>query len=298
VDKILCTVEELNYKPNFIAQSLRNNSTHTIGLLIPHIDNPFFANIANAVIKEAQKYDYIVMLIDTMENSAIEDEAVDSLISRRIDGIIMVPTGENPSKLEKVNLRTPIVLIDRYFEHHNLPFVSTDNYKGSYQATRLLLESGHRRILCIQGPRISITTKERIRGFMDAMHEFGWQDEALIRGNDFSIQNGYIETKLVLSSEVKPTAIFALSNTILLGVVKALNEHKLSIPKDMSLISFDNNLYLDYLNPPITRIAQPIQEIGVIAVKILMQKILREDNIHSEILLEPTIIKRDSIKVI
>ena len=297
VEKILHMAEEINYKPNLIAQSLRNNTTHTIGLLIPHIDNPFFANIANVLIREAQKFGYIVILIDTMESPSFESEAINSLLARSIDGIIIVPTGEDPTKLEEVNLKTPIVLIDRYFKHHNLPFVSTDNYKGAYQGTKLLLESGHRRILCIQGPKISITTKERIRGFMDAMQEYGRQDEALIRGNDFSIKNGYIETKLILSSEIKPTAIFALSNTILLGVLKALNEHKLIIPKDMSVISFDDNLYLDYLNPPITRIVQPIEEIGIIAVKILMQKIAEEKNIHSEILLQPTIYKRDSIKM-
>lgn len=297
VEKILQMAKEINYKPNLIAQSLRNNTTHTIGLLIPHIDNPFFANIANVLIREAQKFGYIVILIDTMENPSFESEAINSLLARSIDGIIIVPTGEDPTKLEEINLRTPIVLIDRYFKHHNLPFVSTDNYKGAYQGTKLLLESGHRRILCIQGPKVSITTKERIRGFMDAMQECGRQDEALIRGNDFSIKNGYIETKLILSSEIKPTAIFALSNTILLGVLKALNEHKLIIPKDMSVISFDDNLYLDYLNPPITRIVQPIEEIGIIAVKMLMQKIKEEKNIHSEILLQPTIYKRDSIKM-
>ena len=190
------------------------------------------------------------------------------------------------------------MLIDRYFEKHNLPYVATDNYVGAYQATKLLLESGHSKILCIQGPSISITTKERVRGYVDALREAGYQDNAMIRGNEFSIQNGYIETKLALNSTTKPTAIFALSSTILLGAVKALNEHKVRIPQDMSIISFDDNLYLDYLNPPITRIAQSLENIGIIAVKMLMQKILEETELHSEILLKPNIIKRDSIKVL
>lgn len=295
---ILQTVKELNYKPNIVAQSLRSNISHTIGLLVPHIDNPFFANIASVVIREAQNYNYTVMLIDTLEDSIQEEKAIDSLLSRNIDGIILVPTGENPSKLEEINTKTPIVLIDRYFEKHNLPYVSTDNYVGAYQATKLLLESGHERILCIQGPGISITTKERLRGYLDAINEAGYSEHAMIRGNEFSIQNGYIETKLALNSTTKPTAIFALSSTILLGVIKALNEHKIKIPQDMSVISFDDNLYLDYLNPPITRIAQPLEDIGVIAVKMLMQKIAEETELHSEILLKPAIIKRDSVKVI
>ena len=295
---ILQSVKELDYQPDIVAQSLRNNTTYTIGLLVPHIDNPFFANIASVVIREAQRYNYTVMLIDTLEDPVQENKAIDSLLSRKIDGIILVPTGENPSKLEEISAKTPIVLIDRYFEKHNLPYVATDNYVGAYQATKLLLESGHSKILCIQGPSISITTKERVRGYVDALREAGYQDNAMIRGNEFSIQNGYIETKLALNSTTKPTAIFALSSTILLGAVKALNEHKVRIPQDMSIISFDDNLYLDYLNPPITRIAQSLENIGIIAVKMLMQKILEETELHSEILLKPNIIKRDSIKVL
>ena len=257
---ILQSVKELDYQPDIVAQSLRNNTTYTIGLLVPHIDNPFFANIASVVIREAQRYNYTVMLIDTLEDPVQENKAIDSLLSRKIDGIILVPTGENPSKLEEISTKTPIVLIDRYFEKHNLPYVATDNYVGAYQATKLLLESGHSKILCIQGPDISITTKERVRGYLDALREAGYQDNAMIRGNEFSIQNGYIETK--------------------------------------SIISFDDNLYLDYLNPPITRIAQSLENIGIIAVKMLMQKILEETELHSEILLKPNIIKRDSIKVL
>ena len=233
---ILQSVKELNYQPDIVAQSLRNNTTYTIGLLVPHIDNPFFANIASVVIREAQRYNYTVMLIDTLEDPVQENKAIDSLLSRKIDGIS--------------------------------------------------------KILCIQGPDISITTKERVRGYLDALREAGYQDNAMIRGNEFSIQNGYIETKLALNSTTKPTAIFALSSTILLGAVKALNEHKVRIPQDMSIISFDD------LNPPITRIAQSLENIGIIAVKMLMQKILEETELHSEILLKPNIIKRDSIKVL
>ncbi|WP_294471265.1 LacI family DNA-binding transcriptional regulator [uncultured Bacteroides sp.] len=297
-DVILQTVKELDYQPDIVAQSLRNNTTYTIGLLVPHIDNPFFANIASVVIREAQNYNYTVMLIDTLEDPVQENKAIDSLLSRKIDGIILVPTGENPSKLEEISSKTPIILIDRYFENHKLPYVSTDNYVGAYQATKLLLESGHSRILCIQGPCISITTKERVRGYLDALQEAECLENAMVKGHEFSIQNGYIETELALSSVIQPTAIFALSSTILLGAIKALNEHKVRVPQDMSIISFDDNLYLDYLNPPVTRIAQPLENIGIIAVKMLMQKILEETELHTEILLKPTIIKRDSIRVL
>ena len=100
---------------------MRNNTTYTIGLLVPHIDNPFFANIASVVIREAQRYNYTVMLIDTLEDPIQENKAIDSLLSRKIDGIIW---SRETSKLEEISTKTPIVLIDRYFEKHNLPIRS------------------------------------------------------------------------------------------------------------------------------------------------------------------------------
>jgi LacI family transcriptional regulator len=297
-NNILQAVGELNYKPNFFARNLRSHTTHTIGLILPHIDNPFFANIASTIICEAQKYDYTVMFIDTLENPELEVKAIDSMLARNIDGIILVPCGDNPEQLEEISASIPLILVDRYFEGHNLPYVSTDNYIGAYQATKLLLESGHRHILCIQGPEISVTTQKRVKGCEDAVREYGKIDQLIIRGNDFSIQNGYIETKMAIVQATRPTAIFALSNTILLGTIQALKEHNISVPDDISLISFDDNLYLDFLNPPITRIAQPLANIGVIAVKMLVQKITDKVEMHSNILLQPNIIKRESIKVL
>ena len=162
-----------NYQPNLTAQSLRTKRTNTIGLMVPSIDNPFFANIANVIIHEARLYKYTVILIDSMENEKDEREGIDSLMSRNIDGIIIVPCGRDAHSLEEAATRTPIVLIDRYFPETTLPYVSTDNYLGSYNATRMLLESGHRKIRCIQGPPSSITTIERVRGYSEALQSYG-----------------------------------------------------------------------------------------------------------------------------
>lgn len=296
VKKILQAAKDLNFKPDLLAQSLCNRHTHTIGLLVPHINNPFFANIAKVVIREAWRNNYITMLIDTMEQQKVEDEALDALLLRHVDGVIMVPIGNNQLRLQEVNEKLPLVLIDRYFEASPIPYVSTDNYTGAYKATRMLLEAGHRRILCLQGPRLSITSKERVRGFMSAMNEFGCGDRAYIRGNDFSIQNGYMETKASMK-DIKPTALFTLSNTILMGSVKALNELDLSIPQDVSIISFDDNPSLSYFKPSVTCIAQPLEQIGVRALNMLL-KVISGKKVKSEILLRPTIVKRDSIRIV
>ncbi|MCI1779439.1 MAG: LacI family transcriptional regulator [Bacteroidales bacterium] len=298
VDKIRRAVKEVNYKPNMAAQILRTNKSHSIVLLVPGIDNPFFASIASFIMKEARQYDYNVLVMDTAENAHIENTALNSLIARNIEGIIIVPVGADPARLEQISRTIPLILIDRYFKGYDLPYVSTDNYMGAYNATKLLLKHGHRKILCIQGPGISVTTQERVRGYIEAMKENGNSDNILTKGNEFSVQNGYIETNMVISADYRPTAIFSLSNTILLGTIKALREHEIKIPDEISLISFDDSTYLDYLNPPITRIAQPIENICIIAFKSLMNKIIDNQEMHSSTLLQPQIIVRDSIKIL
>jgi LacI family transcriptional regulator len=292
---IFRTIKSLNYRPNHAAQSLRNSSTHTIGLLVPRIDNPFFANIASIIIQEANKYSYPVMVIDTCENPLDEERALDTLVSRSVDGIIMAPCTDNPAKISNINLQIPVVLIDRYFEDENLPYVATDNYAGAYNATSMLIAAGHSNILCVQGSPLSITSRKRVLGYCDAMTKAGLEANIDIRGNDFSIQNGYIETKMALNSGRPFTAIFSLSSTILLGSMKAVQEHGLTVPTDISMLSFDNNTFLDYMNPPITRVCQPVDYIGIMAVKMLMDTIRGGEIKQKEVLLPPSIITGNSI---
>lgn len=296
VKKVMEAAKELNYRPNFIAQNLRNKSSHTIGLLIPGIDNPFFANIANAVINEAHKYTYTVMLLDTHDNPTDEENAIDTLIARNVDGIIVVPCGKSPQYLLDLIKEIPIVLIDRYFEEAGISYVATDNYQGALEATSLLIAAGHKDILCIQGNPLSVSSRNRIQGYTKALENASLSGHEHICGNDFTVQNGYVETKLALESGHNFTAIFALSNTILLGAIKAISEHGLNIPSDISVISFDDNLYLDFLNPPITRISQPIDSISTVAVKMLLETITRDEPASQNgILLPPSIIYRSSV---
>ena len=150
--------------------------------------------------------------------------------------------------------------------------------------------------MCIQGSPLSITSRNRVKGYRDAMVSAGLEDFVNIRGNDYSVQNGYIETKLELLSGRPVSAIFALSSTILLGAMKAIEEQGLKVPDDISLVSFDNNVFLDYLNPPITRVCQPVEHIGIVAVKLLMDSILGLSIRQPSMLLPPTVTLRNSIR--
>ena len=297
-ERVIAAAQELNYKPQLVAQLLHKKPMSTIGIVMPNLSNPFFASLASAISVEAKKHDLFVMLFDTQEDPVQEDSALSKMQEFRVDGIIIAPCGRDSRKLEKINRTIPVVQVDRYFENSELSYVSTNNYRGAYEAMRLLLTSGHRNVVCIQGPTFSVTNRERIRGCRQAIEEFGQECSLQVLGNDFTIQNGYIEGQMALSRKPRPTAIFAMSNTIMLGTLRAIKEHHLAIPDDISLLSFDDNIFIDYLNPPITRVAQPVSSMGIAAIKMVVNSIQNSGELHSNMLLTPTILNRDSIRII
>lgn len=264
---------EWNYTPNLIAKGLRTKKTGVIGLLVPSIANPFFANFSSIITSCLIESGYNMFLVDSMENEDIQDKALDSFLARNVDGMIVVPVGTSPERLEKISLRTPVVLIDRYYPETVLPYVCTDNYLGGSMATEYLLSRGYRRLLAIQGARDSMPNRERVRGFEAIVGHAGIHVKTRVCGSGFSEINGYSETMEAFRSGFRPDAIFAFSITILLGAIRAIKELGLSIPGDVAIISFDDNDFLDYLDPPVTRIAQPVREIGQYASDMLLKLI-------------------------
>lgn len=239
------------------------------------------------------------MVVDTQEDERNEQDGLSALLARRVDGIIAAPCGTDASLYAGIHRSgMPLVLIDRYLpDAAELSYVTTDNYRGAVMAAEHLLENGHRRIACIQGTPHSMPVRDRVRGFADTLRRHGLEDAIRISGEDFSVQNGYLETKLALSaSEDPPTAVFALSNLILLGVVKAVRESGLRIPDDVSVISFDDNQLFNYLDPAITCIGQPTDEIGSLAVKLLTRAVREPSAAPSHLHLPPSLVIRRSVR--
>ena len=295
--KINEAAKELNYVPNKFAASLRTGKSNTIALIIPSLQNPFFADLSSNINAEIRKYGFTTMISDSDENFEIEKMELQQMVSRNVDGLIIVPSGNQWDHIKYFyDLGLPIICIDRYFEDLELPFVSTDNYEGAYNATKYLIENGHSNISCIQGVQHSTPNKLRVKGFKNAMEEAGFHDY-IVTGDDFSFQNGYLETKLLFHQKQIPTAIFTLSNTIAMGCIKALKEMNIRIPEDISLITFDEHPYLDYLETPLSCIAQPVNDISKIAVKFLFLQINKEEgNRNKQVLLKPQMILKKSVR--
>ena len=294
--KINEAAKEMKYIPNKFAASLRTGKSNTIALIIPSLQNPFFADLASNINAEIRKFGFTTMISDSDENLEIEKMELQQIVSLNVDGLIIVPCGNQWDHIKSLyDNGLPVICIDRYFEDLDLPFVSTDNYDGAYNATKRLIENGHSIIACIQGVQHSTPNKLRVEGFKNAMEEAGLHNY-IVTGDDFTLQNGYLETKLLFYQKQMPTAIFTLSNTIALGSMKALKEMNIRIPDDISLITFDDHPYLDFLATPLSCIEQPVSDISKIAVKFLFSQINKEDGKNKQVLLKPQIKLKSSVK--
>jgi LacI family transcriptional regulator len=295
--KIKETAKRLNYVPNQFAANLKSGKSNTIALIIPSLSNPFFAGIASEINAEVRNRGYITIIGDSDEDNEIENEELQQMQSRNIEGLVIAPCNHNSKNIKKLHDQgLPIVCIDRYFENLDIPYVSTDNYEGAFMATRHLLEHGHTHIACIQGVQQSIPNRLRIQGYTDAMTQSGNATRMLISGDEFSVDNGYKETKLLFQRAEKPTAIFTLSNTIAMGCMKALKEENLLIPDNISLITFDDHPYLDYLATPLSCITQPTREICRLAIRQLFFMLNLKEIKTRQILLKPELKYRKSVR--
>jgi len=299
--KVLEAARKYHYSPNRIARGLKLEKTETIGLIIPDIANPYFGSIAKTIEMEAHKSGYSIILSDSLDDINTEAELLQLLTGRKVDGIIIAPTGKSSKHVTEIQEQgIPVVVIDRYFPDANLPYVTTDNYNGAFLAVQHLIEMGHRRIACIQGINGISANSERVRGYKEALQKNNLGvDEALILGIDFGEKNGYIQTQKVLALTERPTAIFALSNLISLGTLRALKEAGLTVPDDISIVSFDEQPYSAFLACPMTTVEQPREKIGRLAFDFLL-KMINEGTSKKidNLMLQPRMIFRESVKKI
>jgi LacI family transcriptional regulator len=298
---ILDYARKENFTPNPIAKGLRLRKTSTIGLVIADVSNPFFASIASEITRATRDHGYSIILCDSQENLAIEKQSIELLWNRQVDGMIICPVGQSSAHLVRhADERRRIVLVDRVFPDIGLPCVSSDNFSGGKLATGHLLDHGHRRIACLQGLSGTSTSQARVKGYEAALTAHGVPfDPALVVGDSFDEQGGYLDTKLLLSTSPDITALLALSNLLALGALRALTEENRRVPEDVSIIAFDDQPFLAHLAPPLTTVAQSARAMGGAAVKILFERMRVADAAgaphHAGLLLPVSLITRKSV---
>jgi LacI family transcriptional regulator len=299
IRRVFEAAKQFNYSPNRIARGLKLEKTDTLGLIIPDVANNFFASIAKTIELEARKNGYSIILCDSLDDETAEFELLNLLAGRKVDGVIIAPVGQNAQHVKNMqDTGMPVIVIDRYFPGIPIPYITTDNYAGSFDAVEHMISQGHKKIACIQGVKNTSPNTDRVRGYMDALKKHGIRpDPSLITGNDYGEQNGYVSTLRLMEPKDRPTAILTLSNLITLGALRALKEKGHRIPNDISIISFDEQPYSAFLECPMTTIEQQRDEIGTLAVKnvleLMKNKGTKDD---TQILIKPRLIIRESVK--
>ncbi|SHK07300.1 LacI family DNA-binding transcriptional regulator [Paramaledivibacter caminithermalis] len=305
-NNILKAIRELNYTPSAIARSLSTNKTNTIGVIVPEINNPFFGEIIKGIGQVADEYNLNLILFNTDDNRKKELKALKLLKEQRIQGVIITPTYPEDdfdsnylSTLE--NLGIPVILIDGHVECFNFSGVFIDHIKGAYDGTNALIEAGHKKIALITGCMNSRPAKDRLIGYKKALIMNNIPvDENYIFYGDYKHESAYEITKQILEMKDKPTAIFVMSNMMILGCMKAFYEENIRVPEDMAIIGFDKIEALNIVGMNISFINGPTIEMGRIGMKLLIDNLENKESNKElkRITLLPKLVLKGSEKLI
>jgi LacI family transcriptional regulator len=297
--KVYEAMESLNYQPNLIASALMGKETKTVGLLIPDLANPFFAELARSIEDRGQELGYNLIICSTDYKTESERKYLSLLKQKQVDGFILASGFENLEPVEElINEEFPVSIVARDFPMFSVNAVAIDDFTGGYIAASHLIDLGHKNIGVIALDLWS--NRERVRGFKYALEEKGIEfrrDFQLIQ----NIQQNYIESgKAVIENYIKsndiPTAIFACNDLLAIGAIKGAKENNLDVPNDISVIGFDNTIIATIVDPPLTTIAQPFEKMGQEVMDLMVSIIKGERNEPIRLTLTPTLVERKSTK--
>jgi len=304
-DLVLKIANEMGYTPNFNARALASGSSNTFGVIIPDNANPFFAKVVRGIEETARRKGYMVILCNTNEDKEQEKVALEMLRQKRIDGLLVTPSQFTSTHLELIQeQRIPFVLLNRYIPGFDSDCVVNDNYQGAFDATSYLCNLGHSRIVHITGSEAISSVRERLNGYREALEVFGIvYDPNLIVRTDLKLESSYKKILRILSKSTElPTAIFAYSDFLAFGALKALREVNLRVPDDVSLVGYDNIDYSSYVCPSLTTVSQAAYEIGSEGVNLLIERLSNDPEetywIPRRIVYTPQLTIRESCKAI
>jgi LacI family transcriptional regulator len=301
--RVLDAAEELGYSPNPVARSLRTRRSHTIGVLIPDLNNPLFPPIIRGLEDRLAAAGYVALIGNTDSDDQRERIIFDQMRARHVDGLVLATARlHHPLLAEASRAEIPVVLINRLAQDYSFPSVTVDNERGVRMAVSHLAGLGHRRIAHIAGPQEMSTGLSRYRGFVTAMDSSGLPVDAdlVVFAKAFSVEEGVRCTRLLLDQcAAKPgqagcTAIFAGNDMLAVGCYSALDEAGLACPEDMSVVGFNDMPFIDRLRPPLTTIRFPHYQVGTEAAQLLLERIAEHTAPVKILYLAPELIIRGS----
>jgi len=299
-ERVRRRMEDLNYRPNLAARALVTGRTHSIGLVVPDLVHPFFGEVASGLSRLLRKKGYSLMISSSDEDLGSEQLAVDQLLARRVDALILASSQQDPEffrDLEKQ--KTPFILIDRKPEGVKVNFVGVDDEEIGRMATEHLIAMGCRRIAHIGGPKIS-TAVGRLRGYQQALEHHGIPvDPTRIisreHADEASDVSGYEAMKKLLTAKRPPDGVFCYNDPTAMGAMQAALDQGMRIPQDLAVVGSGNVRYAKFLRVPLSTIDQHSDDIGVRAATLALKLIeSKTPPKPKSILLSPQLVERES----
>ncbi|MBU0972522.1 MAG: LacI family transcriptional regulator [Proteobacteria bacterium] len=294
--KVTRAMKLCNYKYNALARGFATKRSNTIGLIIPTINNPVFAESTRGVQDYADQQKIQVILGNTYYQYAQEEGLVETLREKQVDGLIITTTNPKGAVLKALlDENFPFVLLYSTVKTGLFSAVGIDNYKGGYRATEHLVELGHRRVGMVAGNfSKSDRSLHRWHGYRQCLKDHGIEyDKELLAQTDYSLTGGRDSAKKLLALQRPPTAIFCSNDYLALGAMKGARELGLNLPADLSIVGFDDIQIASYVIPELTTIQQPAYEMGHLGAKLLFQRIKGQAK-PEQLMLESALIVRES----
>src|ERR1700676_77022 len=272
-EHVTAVAARLNYRPNRVARGLVTGRSHSLGLILSDVRNPFFAEVARGAEDAARTSACDLVLCNSDLDADKQMQYVQSLQEKRIDGIMMnsVSMLSREQQAQLAASGVPIVLLNRPATNHTFSTVCADNESGGALAAQYLLGLGHRKIAHLTGPRQHGNLSDRTRGFVRALQSAEHPVQPIVLHGKFNFDGGTELTRKLLDEHPDVTAIFAANDVMAFGVVQAVLDRGIRIPEELSLIGFDNIEFSVIVHPPLTTIHQPKYEMGHAAVEILLR---------------------------
>jgi len=295
--RVETAINELGYIPNTLGLSLRSKQTMTLAVVITDITNPFWTTVTRGIEDIAQANGYSTVLCNTDESDDKQEQYLQMLLQRRVDGILLVPTSSSPEPIKLVKKQNiPIVLMDRHVSGVDVDIVRSDSEEGAYLITEHLLSLGHQRIVMLSGPQNISTSIDRVAGYRHALHDAGLPEiaEEVIWG-EYTQESGYKMAEEMLTKLPDTTALVTANNFIAIGAMKFLNEKDIRVPEDIALVTLDDIPSTFTISPFFTVAMQTALEIGKQATQLLLNRVKGTTNLPcQEIILPVEMIVRAS----
>ena len=298
--KVQQLAKELNYIPNLFAKGFRTHHSHILGVIVPNVSHYFTTTMLKGILDEGEKLGYRIIISESKNDEKKQAEMLQTMLQFGVEGILMALARRTKSidDILKTLNRSPIVLFDKVSDKIPCTQVVIDEEVAAYTAIEHLINTGKRRIAIIKETENSYNSEKRYAGYLKALHDYGIEkDEKIVLSTeDISLEKGRAMANILLSLKKRPDAVFAITDSAAIGVIKALKKFKVKIPEEIAVVGFSNSKSSSIITPSLSTVDQPGEKIGRTALKYLIDEIEnpQQDQTTKTIEVKTNLIVRDS----